>query len=157
MTDTTATTSTATAETGHGAAETIRYTADVAAVDPDGRVLLIERGHPPFQGLLALPGGHVDAGETGLAAAVRELYEETGVQVAPADLAFIGVYDEPDRDPRGRYVGVAYLARVPAHTEARAGDDAATVQWVPLDSPPEQLAFDHARILADARRIISGH
>ncbi|MFF2630878.1 NUDIX domain-containing protein [Kitasatospora griseola] len=154
MTDTT---TTSTAETGHGAAETIRYTADVAAVDPEGRVLLIERGKEPHKGLPALPGGHVDAGETALAAAVRELREETGVQVDPADLVFIGVYDEPDRDPRGRYVGVAYLARVPAGTAARAGDDAATVQWAPLDSPPERLAFDHARILTDARRIISGH
>ncbi len=150
MTDTTADT----AATAHGAAEAIRYTADVVAVRPDGRVLLIERGWPPYQGLLALPGGHVDAGETALAAAARELCEETGILVDPADLVFIGVYDEPDRDPRGRYVGVAYLARVPEGTEAVAGDDAAGVEWMSLDALPEELAFDHARILAGARRLI---
>ncbi|MFD8597469.1 NUDIX domain-containing protein [Kitasatospora sp. NPDC059646] len=149
-------TDTITTDNAHGAAEAIRYTADVVAVR-HGRVLLIERGHDPYAGLLALPGGHVDAGETALAAAARELHEETGVQVDPADLVFIGVYDEPDRDPRGRYVGVAYLARVPAGTEAVAGDDAAAVQWIPLDALPQRLAFDHAQILADARRAISGH
>ncbi|MFF4344274.1 NUDIX domain-containing protein [Kitasatospora sp. NPDC001540] len=153
MTDTTHTT----AEGGHGTAETIHYTADVAAVLPDGRVLLIERGHAPYAGLLALPGGHVDSGERALAAAVRELHEETGVLVDPDSLVLIGVYDEPGRDPRGRYVGAAYLARVPAGTEARAGDDAASVHWVDLDNLPEQLAFDHHLVLADARRILSGH
>ncbi|MEO5877549.1 MAG: NUDIX hydrolase [Streptosporangiaceae bacterium] len=80
--------------------ETIRYTADVVCVRGD-HVLLIERGWDPHKGLLALPGGHVDAGETAVAAAVRELAEETGVGVDAADLTLIGVYDRPDRDPRG--------------------------------------------------------
>ncbi|GAA2121410.1 hypothetical protein GCM10009759_71090 [Kitasatospora saccharophila] len=120
-------------------------------------MLLIERGWPPYAGLLALPGGHVDTGERALAAAVRELREETGVLVDPVDLVLLGVYDDPGRDPRGRYVGAAYLARVPAGTEAHAGDDAASVHWVPLDALPEQLAFDHHLVLADARRILSRH
>ncbi|MFD7734306.1 NUDIX domain-containing protein [Kitasatospora phosalacinea] len=156
MTETTDTTA-PTAAGGHGTAETIRYTADVVAVRPDGSVLLIERGWPPHQGLLALPGGHVDTGESALAAAVRELHEETGVLIDTGDLVLIGVYDEPDRDPRGRYVSAAYLARVPADTQARAGDDATSVHWTPLNALPEQLAFDHHLVLADARRIISGH
>ncbi|MGW4806412.1 NUDIX domain-containing protein [Kitasatospora sp. NPDC004272] len=157
MTDTTNTPTDETTQSGHKKAETIRYTADVVAVRPDGRVLLIERGHAPYAGLLALPGGHVDSGETAREAAVRELHEETGVLVDPDDLVLLGVYDEPGRDPRGRYVGAAYLARVPAGTEARAGDDAASVHWVPLDALPEQLAFDHHLVLADARRFLSGH
>ena len=126
--------------------ETIRYTADVVATTPDGHVLLIERGWPPYEGAWALPGGHVDPGETSLAAAARELSEETGVQVAAAELTQIGVWDQPDRDPRGRYVTVAYLAVVPASTPIVAGDDARTARWWPAsDLPP--LAFDHADIL----------
>ncbi|AWZ06870.1 MULTISPECIES: NUDIX hydrolase [unclassified Streptomyces] len=130
--------------------ETIRYTADVVAMTPDGRVLLIERDWPPYEGMLALPGGHVDEGETSRSAAARELAEETGVQVDPEELLQLGVWDRPGRDPRGRYVTVAYVAVVPADTTAVAGDDARTTRWVPWDELPEQLAFDHASILAAA-------
>ncbi|MEY9944717.1 NUDIX domain-containing protein [Kitasatospora sp. GAS1066B] len=131
--------------------ETIRYTADVVCVRGQ-HVLLIERGWPPHQGLLALPGGHVDPGEKALDAAARELREETGVRVAATDLTLIGLYGEPGRDPRGRYVSAAYLVEVPEITQALAGDDAAAVRWVPLTDLPEHLAFDHAQILAAARR-----
>ncbi|MFK0290081.1 NUDIX domain-containing protein [Streptomyces sp. NPDC090442] len=130
--------------------ETIRYTADVVVVSA-GRVLLIERGWDPYEGHWALPGGHVDPGETSRAAAARELAEETGVHVAAADLRQIGVWDQPDRDPRGRYVTAAYLAVVPAGTPIAAGDDARSARWWPLnDLPP--LAFDHADILRAVTR-----
>lgn len=131
-------------------AESIRYTADVVAMTEDGRVLLIERGWPPHEGAWALPGGHVDKGETSLHAAVRELTEETGVRVRAEDLRHIGVWDHPGRDPRGRYVTVAYLAIVPTGTEIAAGDDAAAVGWWHQDALPP-LAFDHADILAAAQ------
>jgi 8-oxo-dGTP diphosphatase len=127
------------------------YTADVVCIR-GGEVLLIERGWPPYQGHLALPGGHVDGGgETSRSAAARELLEESGVRVAPEDLVLVGVYDRPDRDPRGRYVTVAYTIEVPEGTTAQAGDDAVAVQWVPLDAPGDNLAFDHEQILADVR------
>ncbi|MFE9391203.1 NUDIX domain-containing protein [Streptomyces sp. NPDC006784] len=141
---------TKTRRTARSADEPIRYTADVVAVRPDGCVLLIERGWDPYEGRWALPGGHVDAGETSLAAAVRELAEETGVDVDPADLREIGTFDRPGRDPRGRYSTDAYLVRVPADTPTVAGDDARDACWWPLnDLPP--LAFDHADIIAAAR------
>ncbi|WP_335940013.1 NUDIX hydrolase [Streptomyces sp. PTD5-9] len=124
----------------------MRYTADVVAMTPSGEVLLIERGWPPHVGAWALPGGHVDRGETSRAAAVRELAEETGVHVPAADLREIGVFDRPDRDPRGRYVTTAYLAIVPAGTPFVAGDDARTARWWPASNLPP-LAFDHADIL----------
>ncbi|MBZ6132407.1 NUDIX domain-containing protein [Streptomyces olivaceus] len=129
--------------------ETIRYTADVVCIR-GGSVLLIERGWPPHKGRLALPGGHVDPGETSRAAAARELMEETGVHVDADDMNLIGVYDTPDRDPRGRYVTAAYLVTVDNTTTAHAGDDAAAVRWVPLDDTGA-LAFDHGEIVAAAR------
>ncbi|MFJ6770945.1 NUDIX domain-containing protein [Kitasatospora sp. NPDC091257] len=131
--------------------EPIRYTADVVATTPGGRVLLIERGWPPFEGAWALPGGHMDSGETSRDAAARELAEETGVRVDAADLLQLGVWDAPGRDPRGRYVTVAYLAVVPDSTPIAAGDDARTARWwMWNDLPP--LAFDHSSILATALR-----
>jgi 8-oxo-dGTP diphosphatase len=132
--------------------ESIRFTADVVATTPDGHVLLIERGWPPFEGAWALPGGHVDAGETSRQAAARELAEETGVRVDAAELLQLGAWDTPGRDPRGRYVTVAYLAVVPDDTPITAGDDARTARWWKWDDLPEQLAFDHAAVLATALR-----
>lgn len=129
--------------------ETVRLTSDVVILRGDGTVLLIERGWDPFKDAWALPGGHVDPGESSLQAAVRELHEETGLTVAADDLVQVGVFDEPDRDPRGRYVTVAYLGFVPAGTTAVAGDDARTARWWPLTDLPE-LAFDHSNILATA-------
>ncbi|MEV8435118.1 NUDIX hydrolase [Streptomyces chartreusis] len=127
--------------------ETIRYTADVVALTPAREVLLIQRGWPPHEGAWALPGGHVDAGETSIEAAARELEEETGVTVTADALRQAGVWDAPDRDPRGRYITVAYVAVVPAGTTITAGDDARTARWWPLDALPQHLAFDHAAIL----------
>ncbi|MEU2855557.1 NUDIX domain-containing protein [Streptomyces syringium] len=130
--------------------ETIRYTADVVVLTPGGDVLLIERDWPPFEGHWACAGGHVDPGETSRAAAARELAEETGVHVTADELRPIGVWDAPERDPRGRYVTVAYAAVVPVGTTITAGDDARTACWWPLDGLPVRLAFDHADILSAA-------
>ncbi|WP_018554989.1 MULTISPECIES: NUDIX hydrolase [unclassified Streptomyces] len=130
--------------------ETTRYTADVVALTPDGNVLLIERDWEPFEGAWALPGGHQDEGETSRMAAARELLEETGVRVDPDQLREIGTWNQPGRDPRGRYSTDAYLAVVPAGTQIVAGDDARTARWWPLDALPQRLAFDHADILRAA-------
>ncbi|WP_030592903.1 NUDIX domain-containing protein [Streptomyces anulatus] len=130
--------------------ETIRYTADVVVLTPGGDTLLIERDWPPYEDDWAIAGGHVDVGETSREAAVRELAEEAGIHVSAGDLRQIGVWDQPDRDPRGRYVTVAYVATVPADTPIVAGDDARTARWWPLKNLPERLAFDHADILSAA-------
>jgi len=70
---------------------------------------------------------------------------------------YIGVYDEPGRDPRGPVSSTAYATVITGDVTVRAGDDAATADWVDietaLDSP---MAFDHGRILADAYTLIRG-
>jgi len=142
--------------------EVIRYTVDMVVVTQEGslrrvlrrfdarRVLLIERGWDPYEGYWALTGGHVDVGEASLDAAVRELFEETGVRVDPASLRQIGTWDAPGRDPRGRYVTVAYRAVIPAGASVTAGDDARRAAWWPLDNLPQNIAFDHADIIGAA-------
>ena len=111
--------------------------------------LVVRRGEPPHAGEWALPGGFVGQDEDLAAAAVRELGEETGVDVD--DLEQLATYGTPGRDPRGRTVTVAHLTVIPWAPQAQAGSDAAAAEWRPvpelLDSGA--LAFDHARILAD--------
>jgi 8-oxo-dGTP diphosphatase len=126
-------------------------TADVAAFALSGggepHLLLIERGHEPFAGRWALPGGFVEPGEQVTQAAPRELEEETGLRVA--ELELLGVYDTPGRDPRGWSVSAVYIARLQEQAPVNGGDDASAARWFALSELP-QLAFDHAIIVADA-------
>lgn len=124
-------------------------TTDCVVFDAAGRVVLIRRRNPPFAGAFALPGGFVAIGERVEDACRRELAEETGVEAGTLHL--IGVYSDPQRDPRGHTVSIAYLTLV-GGGDPRAGDDAAHAQWV-ADWRRLPLAFDHARILEDAERL----
>ena len=113
------------------------------------QVLLIERGSEPFKGCWAFPGGFLNMDETTEQCAIRELGEETGLQVS--ELLQIGAYSKVDRDPRGRTITVAYLAIVDAPIAVTGQDDAAKAQWFPIDALPP-LAFDHEEIMWDAIR-----
>jgi 8-oxo-dGTP diphosphatase len=128
--------------------KTPALTTDCVVLDAIGRLLLIRRGNPPFKGHYALPGGFVDVGETVEDACRRELMEETGVKAGRLEL--IGVYSDPKRDPRGHTCSVAFLTRV-AQATPKAGDDAAAAEWIKSWSKLD-LAFDHGRIVSDARR-----
>ena len=124
--------------------ETPKLMVDVVIPSEKG-VVLVRRGSEPYEGQWALPGGFVQVGETVKQAAVRETAEETGLAVEISHL--IGVYSEPDRDPRGHNVSVAFLARV-LSGQMKAATDAAEVDV--LDPGSVELAFDHARIISDA-------
>lgn len=109
------------------------------------KVLLIQRGHEPFQEYWALPGGFVEMDETLEAAALRELAEETGVRNVFIEQLY--TFGELGRDPRGRVVSVAYFALVNlAKHPVQSSTDAKNVQWYELDELPK-LAFDHEEIL----------
>jgi 8-oxo-dGTP diphosphatase len=116
-------------------------------------VLLVQRDWDPFEGRWALPGGHVEPCESSQTAAARETAEETGIKVPSASLVQVGVFDAPGRDPRGRYVTVAYTALLQGMPAPTAGDDARAARWVPvrdLLDDPDALAFDHHRIVLSA-------
>jgi 8-oxo-dGTP diphosphatase len=114
------------------------------------QVLIITRANEPFRGKRALPGGFLRGDEDIPDAAVRELGEETGLDVAALHLEQVAVYGAPRRDPRGRIVSVAYLAMMPDLPLPTAGSDASTAAWMPVDAALGTLAFDHDTILADA-------
>lgn len=117
--------------------------------DAGQEVLLIQRRDAPFAGAWALPGGFVEKGETLAAAAHREFAEETGI--TGVTLRQLAAYGAPGRDPRGWTVSVVFWGWVVQEKVVlNAGDDAADARWWPVDALPP-LAFDHAKIIADAR------
>ena len=124
--------------------ETPKLMVDVVIPAENG-VVLIRRGNDPFEGQWALPGGFVEVGETVEEAAAREAAEETGLAVEIARL--VGVYSDPERDPRGHNVSVAFLVRV-LSGDLAAATDASEVSV--LDPSAVELAFDHGRIIEDA-------
>jgi len=128
-------------------------TVDIALmtlVENELRMLLIQRGVEPDKGRWALPGGFVQEEEGLLAAAERELVEETSVS---AKLEQLKTYGEPQRDPRMRVVTVAYWAIIPNLPTPKSGTDASHAEFVPvfeIESKRLKLAFDHEQIARDA-------
>jgi len=113
----------------------------------ESNILLIKRKNDPFKDHLSLPGGFVNEGELVEEAAKRETWEETSLTIEPIEI--LGVYSDPNRDPRGHVLSVVWVAIV-VNGVARANDDSIEVQWVPLnDIDSTRLAFDHKQILLD--------
>lgn len=110
---------------------------------PSRPIVLIERENPPLG--WALPGGFVDYGESVETAAIREALEETSLSVELIEQFY--VYSDPDRDPRQHTFSVVFIAS--AIGEPKAADDAKNIQVFEPWGLPNQLCFDHDRILKD--------
>ncbi|MDQ3100262.1 MAG: NUDIX hydrolase [Bacteroidota bacterium] len=119
---------------------------DALIEDDQGRILLIERGVQPFKGKWCLPGGMVEPGERVEAALEREMIEEIGVRIGIREL--IGVYSDPDRDPRGHYVTVAFHATV-IGGEPTTSKEVLDLYWISENDHDIEMGFDHAQILQD--------
>ncbi len=112
------------------------------------KVLLIQRQNEPFAKHWALPGGFVEENEPLETAALRELKEETGVQDIFVEQLY--TFGDPNRDPRGRVITIAYYALVNLEKHpVNAGTDARNANWFKVDDLPA-LAFDHLAILETA-------
>lgn len=110
---------------------------------PHRPILLIERLNPPYG--WAIPGGFIDYGESIETAAKREALEETGLAIALVDLLYL--YSDPQRDPRQHTISAVFIAT--AQGEPQAGDDAKHLQLFEPWALPNNLCFDHDRILQD--------
>lgn len=112
-------------------------------IEINDSIVLIERKNPPFG--WALPGGFVDYGESLETAAKREAMEETSLDVEL--ISQFGAYSDPGRDPRHHTISVVFIGR--AQGVPCAADDAAAIGLFNADNLPEDIAFDHRRILQD--------
>lgn len=116
-----------------------------ALVIYEEKIVLIKRKNPPYENMFALPGGFVEVGETVEHAVIREAKEETGLDIEIIRL--LGVYSDPNRDPRGHTVSVCFITA--GYGDLKAGDDAKDAKLFDIYSLPE-LAFDHKKIIEDA-------
>lgn len=103
----------------------------VVVID-EGRMLLVKRGRGILAGSWAIPGGKVRYGERLTDAAIREIREETGLEVALGDVVWTGESLGASEPPEHHVVLVDFTGRVTGG-ELRAGDDAADVAFVPLE------------------------
>jgi 8-oxo-dGTP diphosphatase len=120
-----------------------------AVVIRDGKILLIKRGADPFKGYWGNAGGYVDWDESVEDAVRREVKEEVNADVV--GLKLIGVYSSTKRHPK-QVISVAYLVRIDG--KVKAGDDAVDARWFSLSELPDEMAFDHLKIIADAKKLI---
>jgi bifunctional NMN adenylyltransferase/nudix hydrolase len=129
-----------------------------AVVTQNDRILLVQRGRAPGKDLWALPGGFLDGSERLLAAAMRELREETELGLSDAELCSalraVKVFDHPQRSQRGRTVTHAHYFALPPSAgsppRVSGADDAQAAKWLPLSevrNMTEQLFEDHFQII----------
>jgi len=124
-----------------------KLTTDGILISND-KILFIKRKNEPFKGKWALPGGFVEYKEKVEDAVIREFHEETGLKTKIID--FLGVYSDPERDPRGHTITLVYLLQK-IGGKLKANDDASDVKFFKISSLPT-LAFDHDKIVKDFLR-----
>jgi len=130
--------------------EKIKKTVDAVIEDGKGNIVLIKRKYPPFIDHHALPGGFIEKGESPEQALIREVREETNLEVKIVEK--IGIYDDENRDPRGTVHSTAFKCVITgALSKMESGDDSKMVELYPIRKVNDlDLAFDHKEILKDA-------
>jgi len=129
---------------------TVDIIIEVEAGGVETGIVLIKRRNEPLG--WALPGGFVDYGESLEEAAVREAKEETGLSIHI--IRQFHTYSDPKRDPRFHSISTVYIAKAQGLPEAR--DDAQEAGIFNQDNLPEDIVFDHLKILRDYFREVLG-
>jgi 8-oxo-dGTP diphosphatase len=125
---------------------------DVIIPDMEGKVFVLSRGHKPFKRFWCLPGGILEYGETVEHAAIREVREETQMEVMIDRV--LGVFSRAGRDPRGHYISVVLVA-FPTDAVPHTTDEALAFLHLQPGSKVD-MAFDHASILESYWRSLQG-
>ena len=111
--------------------------------------------HPIFQpesGDWCIPAGFMEWDEHPQQTAIREIKEETGLDVSI--IRMIGFYDEPGRDPEKDAVSMAFLVKIrDPGQEIQISHEATELKWFDIDKLPEKIGFDHAKIITDAIKL----
>lgn len=122
-----------------------------AVVAQSGHVLMVRRKALPGKGLWALPGGHIDRGESALTAVLREILEETGLDMPKDALTKRHVFDHPDRSEKGWVRTEAFVFNMqnqPVMKPVKGGSDADIARWVPITNiTPDTIFEDHFDII----------
>lgn len=113
------------------------------------RTLLIKRAIDPFKGNWVLPGGHVEYGERVEDALKREIKEEVGIKIKIKKL--VGIYSDPQRDPRYHMVSIAYLCKK-IRGSIQLSSEASQYKYFSLNELPSKIGFDHRKIIMDFRK-----
>ena len=111
------------------------------------KVLIIKRKKDPFKDYFSLPEGFVNEGEKVEDVVRREAEEELLVKVEPTDI--LGVYSDPNRDPRGHIMSITFTAKI-TNGELKAGEGIAELRWIDTNNLTNiKLGFDHSKILTN--------
>ena len=121
-------------------------TACAVCLDPRGRVLLVRRARPPFEGAWDLPGGFVEEGEHPHDALRRELREETGLDVEPGE--FLGAWADTYSEDDSGAATLNFYWTARAEGEGEPADDVAEVRWFEPDALPAEYAFHVGEVVA---------
>lgn len=121
--------------------------ATLAVFSRDGYLLLIKRKFEPFKGKWAFPGGFMDPGENLYQTAVRELKEETGIEVSTENIELLDIRSDPDRDPRGHIIDVGFFTVI-EKTQDIENSNETEPEWVSINRARDmEMAFDHDKLL----------
>ena len=120
-------------------------------------ILLVQRGanSKAFPNAFAIPGGFLNEDERLVTGATRELLEETGIKIDETNLMYpgliyVGVFDDPKRDPRQRVVSHVYAGWLRHQLKPEGMDDAQDAGWFKCQDLPENMAFDHRDVIRQA-------
>lgn len=116
------------------------HAADGLLINENGKIVLIQRKSDTYYDYWAIPGGTVEEDETVEEALIREMREETGVDVKPKEI--LGIFSAPERDPRGRVISTVFICEYSG--TLKAGSDAGRIRLCTVEEALElDLAFDH--------------
>jgi 8-oxo-dGTP diphosphatase len=125
-----------------------------AIVIHDDKILLVKRGNPPCKGCWAIPGGHVEYGESIYDAVLRELFEETNICGEPLGVIYVDEILPEESGENYHFVLIDILVKPKRISALKPGSDALDAKFYPINNPPESLTPSTRRLLKYLKQLI---